>query len=354
MTEKKRTLTIAIVDDYDIFRKQFQRQLSACGGYDLRVVGEADNGASALEMLRQNRDQIDIVFTDIRMPKMDGIALLEQAKKEDLCRYVVLLSEYTDFEYARKGIVLGAFDYLVKPVRPEDLEELLDRVCASMDSGPSPDEDTYKEKEIEACILGRDSYMDELAADFLEHYRKKEGADAGRCALHVAEALGRITAKIQSEYTWTENIFPQFPYRDKILDAETMREVERQAGAYLHFIWNTVRRYYPAGISGASGKAAQYVLAHPASRVTLSDIAEICNVNYAYLSHCFKNELKISFIDYCTRYKMDLVKTMLRTTDLSIMSIAEKLHYDDYKYMSRIFKNTEGLTPSEYRRKDEP
>lgn len=351
MKESKRKLSIAIVDDYDIFRRQFKGQLDSGEKYDICIIGEADNGATALEILRKNKT--DILFTDIRMPKMDGIALLEQVKKENLCRCVVLLSEYTDFEYARKGIVLGAFDYLRKPVQREDIERLLERACEYLDSEFPREADVYKEKEIEDCIIARGSYIDELIKDFTEHYRHKTYTNLAHCALSVTEALDRVTKKTESEYGWAENVLPQFTYKDWILGAETLSEIMSKAEEYLKSVHRTILYYYPRDIAGISEKAVSYVLQHPYDKVALSDIAEICSVNYAYLSHCFKTEIKVSFIDYCTHYKMDIAKVLLRTTELNIMNIADQLHYDDYKYMGRIFKNTVGMTPSEYRRKNE-
>ena len=71
---------------------------------------------------------MDLVITDIRMPIVDGVELLKKIISEELSYCVVFLSEYTEFEYARQGIVYGAFDYIVKPVNQDKIERVLVKV----------------------------------------------------------------------------------------------------------------------------------------------------------------------------------------------------------------------------------
>ncbi len=90
------------------------------------VVSCEDNGQMALERFAQ--EPVDLVITDIRMPVMDGLQLLEQLhEKYPLC-VTVVLSGYQDFSYAQSALRQGAFDYLLKPVSREKLSELLLRV----------------------------------------------------------------------------------------------------------------------------------------------------------------------------------------------------------------------------------
>lgn len=93
------------------------------------VTAMAADGAVAMELL-ENED-IDVVFTDIRMPVMDGLALLEYIHDNRPEIYAVVLSGYNDFEYAQKALKSRAFDYLLKPVSPEPLAKLLDRLEAA-------------------------------------------------------------------------------------------------------------------------------------------------------------------------------------------------------------------------------
>ncbi len=70
----------------------------------------------------------DVVLSDIRMPGLDGIELLEHIRLHDLPSKVILISGYSEFEYAQKALRLGAFDYLLKQVDKNKLTDTLARL----------------------------------------------------------------------------------------------------------------------------------------------------------------------------------------------------------------------------------
>ena len=90
------------------------------------VVGQASNGAEGKEMALLYVP--DLIITDIRMPVMDGLEMMKQLKElSDDWRFVIL-SGYSEFEYAKKALQYGADDYLVKPLAPEDVMKLFDTI----------------------------------------------------------------------------------------------------------------------------------------------------------------------------------------------------------------------------------
>ncbi|NLG87802.1 MAG: response regulator [Clostridiaceae bacterium] len=93
--------------------------------YDIEVMGIASNGSEALDMVMEKCP--DILLTDIRMPGMDGLALIEAAKKYNPEIQAILLTGYEDFEYARDAIRLGAIGYILKPSDPEEIIESIER-----------------------------------------------------------------------------------------------------------------------------------------------------------------------------------------------------------------------------------
>ncbi|MEG1514233.1 MAG: response regulator [Clostridia bacterium] len=101
----------------------------------LQVVGVAENGAEALHIQRQT--QADIVVTDIYMPRLDGLALagaLREAWPDTRC---VIVSGYQDFDYARSAIHHGVSDYLLKPVKPDELVACLTRLVRARPVAPA-------------------------------------------------------------------------------------------------------------------------------------------------------------------------------------------------------------------------
>lgn len=83
----------------------------------------AKNGKEALEYLSQH--EADVLFTDINMPLVNGIKLMEQIRHMNPRMPMVVISGYDDFEYARQALRLGAVNYLLKPIAREELEKLL-------------------------------------------------------------------------------------------------------------------------------------------------------------------------------------------------------------------------------------
>ncbi|GMK41543.1 DNA-binding response regulator [Paenibacillus sp. CCS19] len=96
----------------------------------IQIAATAYNGEDALAYIKQH--PVDILLTDIRMPKLDGLGLIEQAKQLYPGLKVVLISSYSDFEYTRKAINLQVFDYLLKPVERQQLLDVMARVIDSL------------------------------------------------------------------------------------------------------------------------------------------------------------------------------------------------------------------------------
>lgn len=109
-----------------LYRKM--KEWENCG---FRISNIVYNGKEALEQLEKN--SYDVVVTDIRMPDMDGITLLKEIKEKDISVLTVLSSSYDEFEYARQGILFGTFDFLVKPIRRENLADMLHRLKEQLD-----------------------------------------------------------------------------------------------------------------------------------------------------------------------------------------------------------------------------
>ena len=120
--------TILIAEDEKFIRKGLVTMVRR-SGVPVEIILEARDGEEALELLRQN--QVDLLITDIRMPKMDGIALVSQLGELEHQPMVLVISGYDDFSYAVEMLRSGAFDYLLKPVERERLFEALEKLEGS-------------------------------------------------------------------------------------------------------------------------------------------------------------------------------------------------------------------------------
>ena len=97
-------------------------------------------------------------------------------------------------------------------------------------------------------------------------------------------------------------------------------------------------------------KITRYIQEHLAEEISLSVLAEKFHLNAQYISQLFKSEISVGFLTYLTSIRMENAKKLLLSTPLSIAEVAERSGYSDYRVFTKVFKKTEGITPSQYRR----
>jgi len=108
----------------------------------LEYVGLADNGETALNIIE--KENPDIVITDIRMPKIDGLELISLAKQKNAHIRFVILTGYKEFEYAHKALQYGVNDYLLKPINEEELNKVLRKIHAELSQKHKDEENLIK------------------------------------------------------------------------------------------------------------------------------------------------------------------------------------------------------------------
>lgn len=122
------------------------------------IVGEAKNGKEALELFEEFDP--DILLTDIRMPIMDGLELIQAIKKRKKAIKAVILTHYDDFSYAQEAIKLGASEYILKSdLISENLFNILNKLSAEIDAENEKPDDTLKENKLDIAgnySLGQD------------------------------------------------------------------------------------------------------------------------------------------------------------------------------------------------------
>ncbi|HBE76711.1 MAG TPA: DNA-binding response regulator [Firmicutes bacterium] len=115
---------VVIIDDEEWIR-QLIKGLIPWDALEMKVCGEAASGIDGLELCRKVRP--DIILTDIRMPGMDGLKLLETLAQDSPAAKVIMISGYDEFSYAQQALKSGAFDYILKPVEETDLVAILNK-----------------------------------------------------------------------------------------------------------------------------------------------------------------------------------------------------------------------------------
>jgi two-component system response regulator YesN len=120
---------VLIIEDEAVIRRGIIKKVS-WQKYPITEVLEADNGQSGYEMIL--RENPEIIVLDLCLPKMNGIAVLKQIREAGIDAKVIILSGIDEFDYAQQAIKYGADNYLLKPSTPQEIEEVLQKVCADI------------------------------------------------------------------------------------------------------------------------------------------------------------------------------------------------------------------------------
>lgn len=127
---------VVLVDDEQIILQGLSRAFP-WDAYACRVVATAVDGRDGLAAIRTHRPHI--LFTDIRMPNMDGLSMIAALKSEFPAMQVAVLTAFRDFDYAKEAIQLGVCRYLLKPSRMDELHEAVATMTRALqNSGPAP------------------------------------------------------------------------------------------------------------------------------------------------------------------------------------------------------------------------
>lgn len=120
---------LLLAEDEDIIRQGLRHMIEKM---NLRIaVSEARDGVQALEICASG--EVDMLLTDISMPRMDGLALIAMLREQGNAMPCIIVSGYSDFEYARRAIRFGVEEYLLKPVERADLRRVLEQAIAEVD-----------------------------------------------------------------------------------------------------------------------------------------------------------------------------------------------------------------------------
>jgi len=332
--------TYIIVDDERLIRKGFEKLLGRLEP-DWSNGGEAENGIEALELIASV--QPDLIFTDVRMPEMDGIELAERLAAQGNSIPVVFFTGFDDFEFVQKAIRHNAFDYLLKPLREADIKQLFERYAREFRPPNRP--------------LGA-----EVAAKFEQYAFELTNALAAAPTVaaveavvrtHYAELSGVIGLRSFLEWTcrivdrhYAETGFLGFEYKPVVLPTDIEAILQKLAEAVFQHARRAAEREDGNKIVEL---AKRYIDERLHESITLDSVARIVHMHTTYFSEYFKKHTGETFIAYVTRRRMERAKRLLRDPLLKIGDVAESVGYRNHRHFGRVFKAVVGVAPSEYR-----
>jgi two-component system response regulator YesN len=116
---------VLLVEDEAFIRNGLKKMVEGLV-HGFKVTAEAKDGEEALEFMK--RDIPDLMITDIRMPRMDGLSLIQRIKEHHFSFPIVIISGHGEFEYAKRALRFQVMDYLLKPIDRVELAKLLEKL----------------------------------------------------------------------------------------------------------------------------------------------------------------------------------------------------------------------------------
>lgn len=344
---------LVVVDDEYIVVKGIEAIMKR-EALDCKIVGSAYNGVDALEVIKETKP--DVVITDIRIPKLDGLSLIEEAKEFLHNTYFIVISGFKEFEYAKRALCMGVVSYIEKPVTIEAIKEAFSWIekeelkkkafTMAFDQDLRRSELNQKSDEMLDSILKNNSeklrkqfeqYIKMIEAFFPEFIQFK------RECLQVLCFLSEFYAEKEKGSKWISGL----SFRE-LLDMNAYSEVTDYANEIINkIVGNMETQNYDVNHRDIK-RILEYIGCHYNKDIGLNELATIVNLNPAYLSVLFKKEVGMSFIKYLTRLRMKKAKEYLNQ-NYNVAQVSKLVGYNNYRHFTDIFKKYVGQSPGEYK-----
>lgn len=368
---------LLIVDDEWVIREGLTKTVP-WNDWNINIIGAATNGEEALHILQQHR--VDILLTDIRMPGLNGLELVEKSKILLPNMKIILLTGHDEFTYAQTALKLGADDFILKPTNVDELKKVMLEITEKLDAESAEENDLITLliqnmiKEYSSEYIDKIKSFDKLKAKFgfikietdndsilLPHESNRlliENTNENRIYLYFG---------IKSEIHWEQIITslkdaldPSF--QSNLIAASLLtdhlselRHIYKQAKIASTVMYEgpnvTIYKYEDANHRLDMEKALLYIDKHISEPIMLSDLAKEFHMSSGYFSKLFKKYTSMNFTEFITTKRLNMAKELLKTTDLKSFEIAHQVGYTESRYFNQLFKKHVGCTPIEYRNK---
>ncbi|NQX58136.1 response regulator transcription factor [Paenibacillus qinlingensis] len=300
------------------------------------------DGESALSNIMANPP--DVVMTDIRMPRMDGLELCRHIQQLKLFTKVVVLSGYGDFAYAQKCMSYGVQEYLLKPITEIELFPVLDKMLSMREAA------LISFSHFEAWIDQLEEaiwIMDSVRVDELLEDGKREMFDRDtefQQHLRVSDAIRLLHKKVNARGAYRMEVKP---FADENMDitityAKFQSEIRSWIGRLSEY-----RNHERIDVLEA---AIQYIDEHLfEEELSLDKVAGKLGLTPTYFSHYFKKHTNETFVQHRMRKRIERAKQLLAVPHYKIIDIVAEVGYESYPHFTRVFKKATGYSPTEYR-----
>lgn len=386
---------IVIVDDEVIMQNAIRKYIET-NCFDFNIAGVFNDGQEALNYI--NTSSVDIVITDIKMPNVDGLELVQQVRQNGLDCIFIIISAYDDFQYAKVAIECNVFGYLLKPLDFDELHEQLLRAKEKLNherehimSTEEEDNEIFFIDLMFRKIMSVEQLYERFNKLSLPGFVKKnpgsiicisiskeQTADEWPCEKERLDIAFKNIIKFlyhdsyiclilkkglyfyyiivsnENIHEFNENILKN--NINESLGIETdIEEVSRfsEISEFIddkQTIISDVKSYDddPVQRNIALKKALEYIDQNYQNDIARDDVAEVAHLSSAYFSRYFKQKIGMSFFDYLTNVRMKKAIELLET-DMRVNEIAEMVGYQNRNRFFINFKRYTSYNPTEYR-----
>lgn len=189
-------LTAIVAEDEDLIRSGLIRKIEQ-SDLGIVIIGEASNGKTAFDLISNRPPQL--LITDIRMPVMDGLKLLEEVSAYFPSIQSIITSGYADFEYARQAMLYNVRHYILKPVKTDELVQTLLSIKSSIHNDLAVDS-----QDPESIVLRVKQYMKDNFTQELN--LEKIASSFNFSSAYLSKIFVKFTGEAPSRYLITLRI----------------------------------------------------------------------------------------------------------------------------------------------------
>ncbi len=332
----------------------------------LEVVGEAADGETGLELIRKVAP--DIIITDVRMPRVSGLELVQKLRAAGNHIPVLIISGHDDFSYVRNALKLGVTDYLLKPIKAQELNQQLQRCIDTLkrDSSVRPAqvmqagffaegwEDQYYaiRQRLDTALRAYNCTMIRHAFDelhsIIQRYEGERPSSTVMIAVYYA-LLFPVQRYVETMGMSREEAFAEKNTLFVFSQDNTLRQMlDFLCDLYLTAIQQIEKQQQQRTRLDISA-VCRYLEENYAKGITLEQTADVFCVTKEYLSKAFKQERKEGFSEYVTALRMKRAYQLIAEYDMPLKEVGSMVGYFDLAHFYKTFKKHFCKTPGEVR-----
>lgn len=325
---------VLIVDDDRLNQKVLMKIIGSNKAFE--VIGAVSSGEEAVDFCRS--DLPDIVFMDIMLPGMNGFEAARQIKKMNPKVDICIISAYQNLNFIKEALKLNIKEYLTKPFSADAVENVLESYHAI--------EQDYREiLEIVQEIVEAKDYR--MVYGRIGEIVERIFRITGRKQERIVDVTYAVEKFLLNQYFVNPfeqtHIREQFPVNESMIDDEMVLEMWLSKVLDFVYRYRFIKRYVSVK------PVFDYIDEHLKEYISMLSIIENCHISQQYMLRLFKEQMKISTLEYIQTRKMMLAKWYFCLGDYSTLDVAVMLGFEDAGYFSKIFKKFEQVTPYQYK-----